>query len=206
MSRPKVKNMARINRDDIDKLYDYDLYVPSRTIYIGSTEDDIERGESGVNSIMAERALKAIHLLDQKDEPITIIMNNPGGDWYHGMAIYDAIKGAKSFVTIKVYGMAMSMGSIILQAADERLMAPNARFMIHYGTMGFDGHSKDFDKWAKENKVFNNQMEQLLLDKIQEKNPEFELKDLQEKLNFDTMLSAQETIDLGLADKIIGED
>jgi ATP-dependent Clp endopeptidase proteolytic subunit ClpP len=195
--------MARINRDDVDKLYDYDLYIPSRTIYMGSVSSD-ESGESGVEAIMAERVIKALHLLDQKDEPITIIMNNPGGDWYHGMAIYDAIKACKSHITIKVMGMAMSMGGIILQAADERIMAPNSRFMMHYGYMGMDStHSKTFDKWADENKRINSEMELLLLEKIQEVKPSFTLKGLQDLLNYDTIYTAQEAVDMGLADKVL---
>jgi ATP-dependent Clp protease protease subunit len=156
---------------------------------------------------MAERAVKAIHLLDhQNQEPINIIMNNPGGDWFHGMAIYDAIKGSRSHVTVKVYGMAMSMGAVIMQAADERLIAPNAKFMFHYGTMSYAGHSKDFDRWADLNKRVNDDMEAIFLAKIQEKHPHYTLEEVQEQLKFDTFLNAQETVDLGLADKIIGEE
>jgi ATP-dependent Clp protease, protease subunit len=194
--------MARINRDDVDKLYDYDLYIPSRTIYMGSVESSISEGESGVEAVMAERVVKALHLLDQKDEPITIIMNNPGGDWYHGMAIFDAIKACQSHITIKVYGMAMSMGAVILQAADKRIMMPNARFMLHYGYMGWEGHSKTFDKWADENKLLNKNMENMFLEKIQELKPAFTLKQLQDMLDHDTILSADETVALGLADEV----
>lgn len=194
--------MARINRDDVDKLYDYDLYIPSRTVYMGSVESSITEGESGVEAVMAERVVKALHLLDQKDEPITIIMNNPGGDWYHGMAIFDAIKACQSHITIKVYGMAMSMGAVILQAADKRIMMPNARFMLHYGYMGFEGHSKTFDKWADENKFLNKNMENIFLEKIQELKPTFTLKQLQDMLDHDTILSADETVALGLADEV----
>lgn len=195
--------MARINRDDVDKLYDYDIYIPSRTIYMGSVESSMTEGESGVEAVMAERVIKALHLLDQKDEPITIIMNNPGGDWFHGMAIYDAIKGCQSHVIIKVYGMAMSMGAVILQAADERIMAPNARFMMHYGYMGFEGHSKTFDKWADENKRINKEMEQILLKKIQVKHPNYTLEDLRKALDHDTILTAADTVALGLADDVL---
>lgn len=193
--------MARINRDDVDKLYDYDLFIPTRTIYMGSVESS-ESGESGVDAVMAERVIKALHLLDQKDEPIIIIMNNPGGDWYHGMAIYDAIKNCRSHVTIKVYGMAMSMGAVILQAADKRIMMPNARFMIHYGYMSFEGHSKTFDKWGEENKFLNKKMENIFLEKIKETKPTFTLKQLEDLLNHDTILSSDETVALGLADEV----
>ncbi len=194
--------MARINRDDVDKLYDYDLYIPSRTIYMGSVESSIDGGESGVEAVMAERVIKALHLLDQKDEPITIIMNNPGGDWYHGMAIYDAIKACQSHVTVKVMGMAMSMGGVILQAADARIMSPNSRFMMHYGYMGWEGHSKTFDKWGDENKRINKEMEDIFLDKIRKKHPAYTREDLEKALNHDTILSSHEAVALGLADKV----
>lgn len=195
--------MARINRDDVDKLYDYDLYIPSRTIYMGSSEVDIDGNESGTDSKMAEKVIKALHLLDQKDEPITIIMNNPGGSFYDGMAIYDAIKACRSHVTIKVFGQAMSMGSLILQAADARIVAPNARCMVHYGYMGWEGHSKTFERWAEENKKVNSILETILLEKIQEAKPNFTLKDLQEVLNHDTIYSAEEAVNMGLADSIL---
>jgi len=193
--------MPKINRDDIDKLYDYDLFIPTRTIYIGSNTVH-EENESGVDADLSARVIKALHILDQKEEPITIILNNPGGHYYHGMAIYDAIKGCKSHVTIKVYGMAMSMAAVILQAADKRIMMPNARFMVHYGESGFVGHSKTFDKWAEENKKINARIEQILLEKIKLKKPEFTLKYLQKLLNHDTIYSAIETVDMGLADEV----
>ena len=197
----------RINRDDVDKLYDYDLYIPTRTVYMGSTESNMEFGESGVETIMAERVVKALHLLDQQNAPITIIMNNPGGDWYHGMAIYDAIKACQSHVTIKVYGMAMSMGAIIFQAADSRMMAPNSRFMIHYGTEAIGTtHSKIFKKWADESEKNNETMEQIFLDKMLEKDSKTKLSTLKKMLDYDTILSPKETIDLGLADGIFGND
>ncbi len=197
----------RINRDDVDKLYDYDLYIPSRTIYMGSTESSLEFGESGVETTMAERIIKALLLLDQKNEPITIIMNNPGGDWYHGMAIYDAIKGCQSHVTIKVYGMAMSMGAVILQAADKRVMAPNARFMVHYGSQAMrEVHAKVFESWGEESKKLNIEMENIFLAKIREKHPEFKLGALKKYLDYDTIWSAKETINMGLADAIVGEE
>lgn len=196
--------MARINRDDVDKLYDYDIYIPSRTIYMGSVETSEENGDSGVDAIMAERIIKALHLLDQKNEPITIIMNNPGGDWYHGMAIYDAIKECQSEVTIKVKGMAMSMGSIILQAADHRVLSPNSKFMIHYGyTGGGVMQSCNALRWAEEEKKIRIDMENLYLEKIKEKHPTFKREDLQKMLNPDTILTATETVNLGLADEVL---
>lgn len=195
--------MARINKESIDRLYDYDIHVETRTVYMGSTEVDLDGNESGTDPKMAERIIKALHLLDQKNEPITIIMNNPGGDWYAGMAIYDAIKACQSEITIKVLGMAMSMGSVILQAADHRALAPNSRVMIHYGFAGMDGHSKTFQKWAEEYKRIDSEMESVLLAKIKEKHPTFTIDKLKELLDHDTILTARDAVNLGLADEVL---
>ena len=153
--------------------------------------------------MMAERVIKALHILDQKAEAITIIMNNPGGDWYHGMGIYDAIKGCQSEVTVKVYGMAMSMGAMILQAADHRQVSPNSKIMVHYGYMSWGGDSKKFQKWAEECKRTDIEAEDILLARIQDKHPTFKIEQLREMLRDDTILTAQEAVNLGLADDIL---
>ena len=156
-------------KDDIDQFMDSDIYLPTRTIYMGSIAYD-EDGESGTDYAMAERMIKALHILDSRapngDKPIVIIMNNVGGDIFHGMAIFDAIANCKNHVRIKAYGHAMSMGSIILQAADSRVMSKNSKVMIHYGTNGVGGHAKTTYKWTDEIKKFDKFMEELFLEKM----------------------------------------
>lgn len=198
----------RLNRDDIDKFHDYSIYVPTRTVFMGSEEYSIEFDtESGTDGLMAERMIKNLNILEgMNQEPITIIMNNVGGDEYHGFAIYDAIKNCKSHVTIKVFGHAMSMGSIILQAADDRIMAPTSRQMLHYGTWTFDGHAKTAQQWAKEGNKIDEWMENMYLKRINEKHPDFSLSKLKKMLHHDTFLTAQESVNMGLADHILGEN
>lgn len=197
----------RIVKEEIDRFHDYSLYVTTRTIFIGSEEYSLEHGESGTDGLMAERAIKNLAILEHmSSDPITIIMNNIGGDEYHGFAIYDAIKACKSQVTIKVFGHAMSMGSIILQAADIRVMAPTSRQMLHYGTWGVHDHAKTAQQWAKEGNKIDQWTEQMYLERIREKQPTFHLKNLKKMLDHDTFLTAEESVKLGLADKILGEE
>ena len=190
--------------DDIELFHDKDLYIPTRTIWIGSVhESDGDFTESGCDAHMAERAVKNLHILESLGiAPITIMSDNIGGDEYHCFAIYDAIRSCQSEVTIRVCGHAMSAGSIILQAADVRIMMPTSRQMIHYGTWGNHDHSKTYQKWAKEGEKIDKWMEQMYLEKIREKHPEFTLPRLQKLLNFDTILNAAESVELGLADKV----
>lgn len=196
----------RVNRDDLDKFHEYGLHIPTRTIYSGSENYDNDGTEGGVDGLMTERFVKNMFLLEaMSSEPITVILNNIGGDEYHGFAMYDAILTAKSLVTVKVMGHAMSMGSIILQAADKRIMAPTSRQMMHYGTWTCDGHSKTTQKWAQEGLKIDKWMEKVYLERIREKHPEFTLETLQKMLDHDTFLTAHESVKLGLADKVMGE-
>lgn len=198
----------RINRDDVDKFHDADIYIPTRTIYMGSEHEDPEHGESGTDSQMAKKFVKNMHILESlSNDPITVIMNNPGGEEYNGLAIFDAIKMAKSHVTVIAYGHAMSMGSIIIQAADERVMAPNSRMMIHEGTWGYaDQHPHTLRKWTEECTKFDRWMENLYLEKIRQKHPTFKLAALRKMLDHDTFFTAQEAVAIGLADKVLGEE
>lgn len=197
----------RPNRDDMDKFHDYSLYVPARTLWMGSEIVDLNDGESGCDALMAERTIKNLTILESiSREPITILMNNIGGDEFHCFAIVDAIRSCVSHVKIVVYGHAMSAGSLILQAADERVMAPLAVQMLHYGTFANNDHSKTFQKWAAEGKRIDEWMEQWYMAKIKEKHPDFKMKKLQEMLNFDTFLSAEDSVKMGLADKVLGQE
>jgi ATP-dependent Clp protease protease subunit len=199
--------MARHTKDDTDRLHDYGIYTPSRLIYVGSAQSDSDLNEAGTDYLMAEKLIKNLTILEHiSQEPITIVMNNLGGSWYDGLAIYDRIKNSPCHVTIKVYGQAMSMGALILQAADSRVVSANSKIMIHYGQNSIgEVHTKVFETWAEESKKENLKMEQILLDKINQKDKDFTLKKLKKMLDFDTILSAQESVDLGLADVIEGE-
>jgi len=195
---------GRIIKDDIDKFFEYGLYTNTRTLYIGSNDGT---NEDDVDAALAEKAIKGLHILDlprSANKPITIILNSPGGDETAGLAIYDAIRSCNSYVVVKVIGQACSMGSIILQAGDERIMMPNAICMIHYGTTFYsaESHTKIGYKWMDESKRFDKWMEQLYLEKIREKHPKYLLQKVKDMLEYDTILPAVKAVELGLADKV----
>ncbi len=174
---------------------------------MGSAEHDIDGNESGTDGAMASNFIKALRVLEstapEGDKPITIIMNNVGGCEYAGGAVYDAIRACRNHTTIEVFGHAMSMGSVILQAADLRRLAPSSRTMLHYGTWGIEDHPQNTYRWAEEGKKLDAWMEQIYLNKIQEKHPKYTLAKVQKLLQFDTFLNAQEAVELGLADEVI---
>ena len=182
-------------KEDSDRLFDYDIMIPERTLYVGG---EVDEG-------MAERFLKGMLILEAKSHnPITIILNSGGGDEYHGMAIYDAIAASPCHVTVKMYGHAMSMGSWIPQAADERIMSKNATMMIHYGSWGgYEMESIHVKSMHQENQRLTKAMEDEYLRRIREKNPDFAAAKLRRWLTEEKYLTAAEAVELGLADRII---
>ncbi len=119
--------------------------------YIANADED-----PGVDYRMASTFAKNIRILDLiSHDNIIIHMHSIGGNWNDGMAIFDAIKACESHVTIIAYGQAESMSSIILQAADSRIMMPNAYLMCHFGSNSYCGSFLDAqntaNKYFKEN-------------------------------------------------------
>lgn len=197
----------RINRDDVDRFHDYDLYLPTRTIIIRSENTD-EDGESGVDSDMAQRAIKNLHILDSMspsgDQPIMIIMNSPGGDVLHGMSIYDAVTLCKNHVTITINGYGMSIAAWILQAADHRVMTKHSRLMVHTGYMGLSENHPEINKrWMKQFDIDEDEFENILLEKIKIKKPNFTKKNMKEMLRFDTILTPEQALEFNLIDEIV---
>lgn len=188
--------MSRLNRESIDRFFDYDIHVETRTVFISDVADD---GEIGPH--LAERVIKSLHLLSAANkDPIRIILNTFGGDWYSGIAIYDAIKSCECHVTIEVYGAAMSMGSIILQAADERIVHENSTIMVHDGSDFFDGHARNMEKWAEYSKSIRQKMYQIYADRTGKSIGFWE-----KKCTLDMILTAKQAKELGLVDRIAGE-
>ena len=184
------------------------MYIPTRTIYIGSAEHSISEGESGVDGKLAERAIKALHILDLSaptgDQPISIILNNPGGDTIHGMSIYDSIRMCKNHITVRVQGYGMSIAAWILQAADHRVMTKHSRLMLHAGTYSLpDNHPETNRRWSdymiKDEEIF----ETIILEKIRVKHPEYTKKQVKSLLRFDTILMPEAALELGLVDEIV---
>lgn len=137
-----------LNVDPISDVNSYGLDCRNREIYLHSYVGNMDE-DPGVDYRMAGTFYKNIRLLDsQNKKPILIHMHSIGGQCADGMVIFDAITICQSFVTILVYGQAESMSSVILQAADRRVMMPNAYFMCHYGSSGYEGNYKDVQKAA----------------------------------------------------------
>jgi ATP-dependent Clp protease, protease subunit len=125
----------------------FDIYsrlLNERIIFLGTPVDD-----QIANLIVAQ----LLHLeSDDPDKDISLYINSPGGSIYAGLAIYDTMQFVKPDVTTICFGMAMSMGSLLLAggAPGKRLALPNSRILIHQPSGGYQGQSADIEIQARE--------------------------------------------------------
>lgn len=190
----------------VDHFFEYGLHLSTATIYLGSSYTDDYGGENGIDYDSASKFIKSMYLLETQSDcsEITIKLNNPGGDEFHMFAIYDAIRCSPKWTTIECYGHGMSAGSVIMQAANRRLISPNAYMMIHDGTWENVGNTaRDFERWAKVSKEIRERMYAIYHEKMKKKNPNITIKVIEDLCRNDTILTATQSVDIGLADEII---
>jgi ATP-dependent protease ClpP protease subunit len=121
----------------IEEMHKYGILLDTREIFLHGHIDDEE--DPGVEFRMANTFLKNIQLLKSNgDGPIIVHQHSVGGEWATGMMMYDAICHSVYNVCIIMHGYACSMGSIVPQAADLRIIMPHCRFMVHDGYTDID--------------------------------------------------------------------
>ena len=125
----------------------FDIYsrlLNDRVVFLGGQVD-----EDTANLIVAQ----LVHLeSDDPDKDIHLYINSPGGSIYAGLAIYDTMQFIGPDVQTICYGIAMSMGSLLLAGGAEgkRMALPNSRILIHQPSGGFEGQSTDVEIHARE--------------------------------------------------------
>lgn len=134
---------------------------------------------------------------------IKVYINSLGGSVMEGIAIYNQLKRHSAHKTVYVDGFACSIASVIAMAGDTVIMPKNAVMMIHNAWSYAIGNAAQLRKAADDLDVVNNASKQAYLEKAGDKLTEEKLTEL---LDAETYLSAEQCVELGLADAYREED
>lgn len=152
---------------------------------------------------------KLLHTLQRwhhqdKHKPWTIYLNSVGGEEFAGWSVIDELRAhsirgnGTHAITVMVRGLAGSMGGMILQAGDHRMMGPGSWLMIHKGSGGMHGtvdQMADDAEWLKRS---TDRMVELFT----ERSP-CTRRGIMSKINRrDWWLTAAEAVEMGFADGI----
>lgn len=122
----------KFNKDNAEKYLEYGIDIDNRIVNI-THEIDQESVAICMSGIL-------LMIAKNKTEDIHIYINSFGGCVYTGMGFYNFLRTLQS-VKIKTYnvGCAMSAGSLIFMAGDERFMYEDTVFMFHSVSSGAEG-------------------------------------------------------------------
>jgi ATP-dependent Clp protease protease subunit len=173
----------------------FDIYsrlLNERIIFIGTPVDD-----QVANLVVAQ----LLHLeSEDTDKDISLYVNSPGGSVYAGLAIYDTMQFVKPDVQTICFGVAMSMGSLLLAggAPGKRSALPNSRILIHQPSGGFEGQSTDVEIHAREILELREH-----IDAIYARHTGQPLERVHDDMDRDRYFTAEQASEYGLIDRVI---
>lgn len=176
----------------------------SYDIYSRLLKDRIVILDTDVNNHSASLIVAQMLFLESEDTtlPINFYINSPGGSVTAGMSIYDTMQFIKSPVHTYVMGQAASMGSLLAQAGEpgNRFIMKHARHMIHQPSGGAQGMVSDIEITYKEIQRMKVELTQIYVD---HNSAGKSYKQLEKDMDRDTWMTAQQSVEYGLADKVI---
>ncbi len=131
---------------------------------------------------------------------IYMYINSPGGVVTSGLSIYDTMQYIRPNVSTLCVGQAASMGSLLLAAGakGKRFALPNARVMVHQPSGGFQGQASDIALHAKEILELKDRLNKIYVHHTGRK-----LKDVENALDRDNFMTAEDAKEWGIVDEIV---
>jgi len=173
----------------------YDIYsrlLKERVIFlVGQVEDHM------ANLVVAQLLFLEA---ENPDKDIHLYINSPGGSVTAGLSIYDTMQFIKPDVSTMCIGQACSMGAFLLTAGAEgkRYCLPNARTMIHQPSGGAQGQASDIHIHAQEILKIRERLNEVMAHHTGRP-----VEDIARDTERDRFMSAQESADYGLIDKVL---
>ncbi len=173
----------------------YDIYsrlLKDRIIFLGShVTDEI------ANLVIAQMLFLEG---EDPDKDIYLYINSPGGSVTAALAMYDTMQYIKPDVSTICMGQAASAGALLLAAGAEgkRHGLPYSRVMIHQPAGGIEGKASEAEVHVKELLRIRE-----ILNEILSEHTDRTIEEIEEDVERDYFMNAEEAKDYGIIDDII---
>ena len=149
----------------------------------------------GLENTSPKKIIKALQ--EAGGEDVEIYINSPGGSIFAGSEIYTELRNYSGKKIIKITGIAASAASVIAQAGECEI-SPTGMFMIHNVKTSASGDYRDMDNTGDALRAANQSIMNAYIDKTG-----MDAEILQDLMDRETYLSAQQAVDHGFVDKIM---
>ncbi|MGB2754333.1 MAG: ATP-dependent Clp protease proteolytic subunit [Phycisphaerae bacterium] len=173
----------------------YDIYsrlLKDRIVFVGGEIED-----QVANTIIAQ----LLFLQNENaDADISMYINSPGGLITSGLAVYDVMQFVGCGVQTYCLGQAASMAAVLLAGGTKgkRFVLPNSRILIHQPMGGARGTATDISIQAEEILRLRARLNQILAHHTGQP-----VQKIEEDVDRDRFLGADEAVAYGLADQIV---
>ena len=176
-----------------ERAYDiFSLLLKNRIVFLGTP----------INDQIANLTVAQLLFLNQEDReaPISMYINSPGGQVYAGLAIYDTMQMITNPISTVAVGVTASFGTVLLTAGTkgQRYALPHATIHIHQPLGGVQGQATDIEIEAREILRLKTRLNQILA---------FHTGQTAETIEKDTdrnfYMDAKGAVDYGIVDKVL---
>jgi ATP-dependent Clp protease protease subunit len=176
----------------------------SYDIYSRLLRDRIVMLDSDVNNHTASLIVAQMLFLEAEDpdRDILFYINSPGGSVISGLSILDTMQYIKCDVSTIVMGQAASMGSLLASSGTKgkRFILPRASHLIHQPLGGAQGQASDMEIQVNEILRMKKQLTEIY---VATTGKSYE--QLERDMDRDNIMTAEQAIAYGLADKIVSK-
>jgi ATP-dependent Clp protease, protease subunit len=176
-----------------ERAYDiFSLLLKNRIVFLGTP----------INDQIANLTVAQLLFLNQEDRdaPISMYINSPGGQVYAGLAIYDTMQMITNPISTVAVGVTASFGTVLLTAGTkgQRYALPHATIHIHQPLGGVQGQATDIEIEAREILRLKTRLNQIL---------SFHTGQTVDTIEKDTdrnfYMDAKGAVDYGIVDKVL---
>lgn len=157
--------------------------------------------EGEVNDVTCNGLIKSMLVMEHQSatEPITLIINSPGGGVTAGLALIDTLQSLDCPVITVGEGVVASMAAVIMACGDRRQVYRHTQVLIHQ-LMGGTGMAQqtDIEIAAQRIAALRTELDELLAEHGKLSSQEFH-----ELTECDCWCNAKRALELGLMDEVI---
>jgi len=165
-------------------------FLKTRTILL-TGDIDKEQGERFIRQLLLLESLSS--------DPISILIDSPGGDVDAGFAIFDMIRFVKAPVRILGMGLVASAAALVLLAVpkESRFGLPNSHYLIHQPLSGIRGVATEIEIHARELEKTRERINRIIADQTGQT-----MERVQKDTDRDYWMSADEALKYGLISRV----
>lgn len=142
--------------------------------------------------------------IQEKCQRMHVMISSPGGSVFHGLSLYNFLKGAPIEVYTYNFGSVDSVGVVLFCAGNKRFSVPHARFLIH-GVRFNVGMNTSFDEKQIEEHLKSLKIDQHNIARVIADTAQKPAHKVEEDMNNRITLNPSEAKDYGLVHEIKSE-